>query len=353
MIKNTLLNLSGLRQPISQIIQSGRDSSIDITTQTVILRPIDWQIGIYSTLVLRIDGVNTDINLVSSNDANANIRAKALQDDLGFTILGSSAIIKIITNGDAFNTVQIDGTTIINYPDIAAIVLIQSTNVLPGTETNRIIVMGNALGVTGPTGPGYTGATGYTGFTGYTGPSGFSTNTGATGYTGYTGYTGPTNTGATGYTGFTGPTGPSGSAILGSYGEMYMLQGESIIISGTDVPITGMTSSLLSNITFTSDLTSSRLTVAQAGTYYISLLMDGSSNNNNVDIGEIIFVNAASQTKFNISRHYQQADDDGSSNLAGLLSLSANDVVTVRMNCTTIPTTFQVHSVNFSMMKIA
>ena len=151
-------------------------------------------------------------------------------------------------------------------------------------------------GSTGPTGPqGIQGVTGPTGSTGPTGPQGIQGVTGPTGATGSTGpsITGPTGptgsqgpTGPTGSQGVTGPTGPTGSTgtggTLGYYGNFYSTATQTNPVASTANAMTLNTTVSNSGVSVVS---SSQITIANAGTYLIDFAAQfTSSSGSNVVI---------------------------------------------------------------------
>ena len=151
-------------------------------------------------------------------------------------------------------------------------------------------------GATGPTGPtGSIGPTGPTGSTGPTGPQGIQGVTGPTGATGSTGpsITGPTGptgsqgpTGPTGSQGVTGPTGPTGSTgtggTLGYYGNFYSTATQTNPVASTANAMTLNTTVSNSGVSVVS---SSQITIANAGTYLIDFAAQfTSSSGSNVVI---------------------------------------------------------------------
>jgi hypothetical protein len=135
---------------------------------------------------------------------------------------------------------------------------------------------------------------------------------------------------------------------------MFGLIGRNISMTGVGLfaPMTGMTGAILSNMVF-SDPGASTLTVSNTGDYFVAVSVDGSSNANNTDIEESVFVNGVEVTFLNTSRHYQQANDDGSVSISGLISLTAGDAVTLHFAASTVPTTFQPHNVNLTMFQVS
>ncbi len=139
---------------------------------------------------------------------------------------------------------------------------------------------------------------------------------------------------------------------IDSYGEMYALTGQNVSITGGGVFVgmTGMSSTELKNITF-SEAPPSTLTVDNTGVYNITLGIDGSSTANNVNISSQIYINGIPQTRFSVSRHYQQAGDDGSVSCSGLISLTSGDDVTLHFS-SDVSTTFTTHNVSITILQI-
>jgi hypothetical protein len=71
-----------------------------------------------------------------------------------------------------------------------------------------------------------------------------------------------------------------------------------------------------------------------------------------VNITENLFVNGINNVKITASRHYQQAGDDGSVSVSGLVQLTAGDVLTLRFAGNPTPVTFQSHNVNFTIVQV-
>lgn len=140
---------------------------------------------------------------------------------------------------------------------------------------------------------------------------------------------------------------------IGSYGEMYALTGQNVSTpgGGTFVGMSGMSSTELNNITFT-EAPPSTLTVDNTGVYKITLGIDGSSTANNADISSQIYINNIPQPRFSVSRHYQQAGDDGSVSCSGLISLTSGDDVTLYF-ASDVATTFTTHNVSVTMLQVS
>lgn len=172
----------------------------------------------------------------------------------------------------------------------------------------------------GPTGP--TGPTGLCGATGPTGPAGLC---GATGPTGPMGPTGPKGdigeTGPTGEKGEVGPTGPIGptgiaGAAINENATLYTF-GPQTAVSGT--PLTLMTE--LTNNGLNAGMDS--ITVVNAGTYLVSVLVNEATGVNEKDFISI----RKNGTEINATRLCISSSAPVSGTY--VLNLNANDVITV------------------------
>lgn len=158
-----------------------------------------------------------------------------------------------------------------------------------------------------------------------------------------------------GPTGPTGPTGPAGPANVYDYGEMYINSSPTYLpISGQNnyTSISGLSSSNLNQITFTDN--PSKLIISNSGVYKISFNIDGSSGTNNTNIIFALFVNDLFVSeKLSTSRHYQQSGDDGSSSINGLISLSANDEVSIKVMSSVSGNTFSAHNLVLTLVQLS
>lgn len=212
----------------------------------------------------------------------------------------------------------------------------------PNTYTNPPIYVGGT-GITGPIGP-----TGQQGIQGVTGPQGT------------IGVTGPQ-----GIIGVTGPQGATGT-VSNDYGEMYLYSNDGlgtiisfpVTTSATLIaPITGaITAGLLRNITYRDSVVitqSAALINANAGIfkveYVFSFTINFSINDGQLLTG-VVYVNGSPTYNMCSSASESSAYTFTTSG-AGLLSLSANSVVELRLyasgNTTVIIETF-----NFSMFRL-
>ena len=152
----------------------------------------------------------------------------------------------------------------------------------------------------------------------------------------------------------TGPTGPAGPANVYDYGEMYINSlPTQIPISGVNsyTSISGLSSSNLNQITFTDN--PSKLIISNSGVYKITFNVDGSSGTNNTNIIFALFVNDLFSDKLSTSRHYQQSGDDGSSSINGLISLSANDEVSIKVMSSVSGNTFTSHNLVLTLVQLS
>lgn len=144
------------------------------------------------------------------------------------------------------------------------------------SKMQQVLASSELVGATGPTGA--TGATGPsggpTGPIGATGPEGPAGPVGAQGDPGDAGPTGPTGaTGATGATGPIGPTGPTGANVTATTSFAANTTGAlvAVAIAGTPVPLPN---SQVIPAGITVDGTNTIFTVANAGTYRISYIVN-------------------------------------------------------------------------------
>lgn len=212
------------------------------------------------------------------------------------------------------------------------------------------------IGPTGYTGPsgdatdtgatGYTGPIGPTGATGYTGPAGIANNTGATGYTGYTGYTGPGNfTGYTGYTGPIGPTGPTGytgytgaPAVPGTatYGELYITMNttaQTLTLDNTYY-VWNTAWNLGESAGVTQSAVNGTLSPVSAGGYNVfgSISFSGTGT----ESYEIcLFIDGVEHQGIELVRALGTGGDIGSTSLSGVVTLTANQVLDLRVKSIT------------------
>lgn len=211
---------------------------------------------------------------------------------------------------------------------------------------------GSATGAQGPTGPqgatgpfggptGPQGAQGSPGVTGATGPAG-ATGAGVTGPqgpTGAQGVTGPSVTGPQGPTGMVGPTGPQGATgpaggggggITPAYANMRNLGGGTYTTAGTPTVIPFDTDSASSGVTVNVGTpASANFTIVTTGVYLVSCTPVMSLGGNE-SLNLKVYVNGSATTIENDGLANQNGGAWFQGTAAGILSLTAGDVVDFR-----------------------
>ena len=147
-IKNTALSISNLIKPVTSIVLSGRDvsiSAIDTTLGNVnlLLTQSQWNQAVLSTLVIEnVSGAN-QINLLSVDSTDPNIRAAAIQVALGLNVAGATVILNIIRYGAGSASITVDGSEVVQSSSSYGSAILQAVNVSPGSEANVITTTTN------------------------------------------------------------------------------------------------------------------------------------------------------------------------------------------------------------------
>lgn len=135
-----------------------------------------------------------------------------------------------------------------------------------------------------------------------------------------------------------------------SYGEIYLTQGNVVNLQNTAQfnKVLFDNSNNLKNITYENNC----FRIILPGTYQILSKIDGASSENNINIISQIFKNNIQlSSNYSSSRHYQQANDDGSVSIFGLIDLEENDTLSLRMQSNLL-SNFNSHIINLILIKI-
>ena len=147
-IKNTTFSVSNLIDPVTSIILSGRDISISAVDTSLgsinlILTQTQWNQAVLSTLVIEnIAGANS-INLLAIDSLDPNIRAAAIQVELGLNTAGATVVVNLVRYGSGTASITVDGTEVVQPNSSYGSAVIQAVNVSPGTEQNIITTTTN------------------------------------------------------------------------------------------------------------------------------------------------------------------------------------------------------------------
>ena len=138
-----------------------------------------------------------------------------------------------------------------------------------------------------------------------------------------------------------------------SYGELCLPEDTdiSLTVAGTFYKVPFGAPLINNNLTDNGDST---VSIIIPGVYQILSKIDGASSQNNVNIINKIYINGSpSSNNLTASRHYQQAGDDGSVSIIGLLTLQQGDIISLNMSSSVSSTTFTTHSINLVLNKIS
>jgi hypothetical protein len=127
----------------------------------------------------------------------------------------------------------------------------------------------------------------------------------------------------------------------------------SLEISSTGSEIKGFSFDISKNITFNQPggVEGDYLVISNNGHYKLSASFDGKSSVNNIDITFSILVNGVE--KATSSRHYQQAEDDGSSSINRLLDLTQNDKIKLKISGNTTTFTYTPHYISINLIQLS
>lgn len=142
------------------------------------------------------------------------------------------------------------------------------------------------------------------------------------------------------------------SSVLHIYGEMCTTD-EIIDMQNIEpyYPHKNMQSDILNGIQFVNNNEDGdSFVVNYTGDYYISISISLSSDANNTNVEQRIFINGAADNKLFAERNYKK-DDPGSTSITGLVSLSQGDNIILKYKAHE-PTTLIIHNVNFTIVKL-
>lgn len=149
-----------------------------------------------------------------------------------------------------------------------------------------------------------------------------------------------------------------GSGTTGTYGELYEYHDR----SGTPSEITittadtyygwvSATADNLSNVSFTDNTTADRLTISEAGTYFVQVAISFGTSTNGDIIDGSVFKNGSMQSDLKF-RRYLSAGDVGSASISGIISLASSDYLDLRFTSNDDGDKIEVNIINFNIVRI-
>lgn len=140
-------------------------------------------------------------------------------------------------------------------------------------------------------------------------------------------------------------------SAFGGYGSIYVTGGSTAqTVSGTPAKMTGFAANGPSSSSVTPDHTNDQITVTIAGDYAIDLSLGSFTGSNGSTITLDIYVNGSPSGIPTISRTFGSPATAGSACTKGILTLAANDIITVYVSSTSTSYTPQEASLSVNRL---